>query len=556
MERNNLFEHRIENYFITEKWDVTPLATGNNSTQLSLQKAKENGKLFFRSKMEYHSKEKFEECFANQLYDVESSSYMLVVEKKEDKLAIKMFHNYKKRRAGVFYFTRKKYMFFLTINLKSGELYIGHLLNYHRKKHVQRRIKKNTFTHSSITDFIYILANAPFGSELNRESVMEELKRAFFFELEKYHGEPFTREKLHEVLFEFYLKKKNIKYPNNFYIYQKQWGVIPKIKELRKFDLKFVDAFMYKNSMKGDSIRKVLHECKDYVQPKNYTSMVEVFGKDWIHQTPNLSNYLIDRDDEVYHNFARRISTHFIMLTKVEQRRCWDFFLNYHIQSEEGVTDYLPIRVLSDHVSFISYLREEGAETGWKSKNWQEFTEEHNTLSLLVSQYRKGIYLRTYPEGYYEVFTKPIFLDNQFHVTKILDSTENYNEESSFQSNCVRTYIGKAASFIVSVRRGMERATIEYKIKKLKNDEFEISREQSLGRFNKVLDSSWDSVLAKLDERVTFVISEWGYDIQLTKHNKMNKNVSCGIEYTDLGYPKWDNSKIFDSNSTFFFDEF
>ena len=48
------------------------------------------------------------------------------------------------------------------------------------------------------------------------------------------------------------------------------------------------------------------------------------------------------------------------------------------------------------------------------------------------------------------------------------DSSEKYNQESALQSNCVKTYIGKVGSIIISLRDGSNdsntRATIEYKL--------------------------------------------------------------------------------------------
>jgi len=118
--------------------------------------------------------------------------------------------------------------------------------------------------------------------------------------------------------------------------------------------------------------------------------------------------------------------------------------------------------------------------------------------------------------------------------------------------------MSRAASFIISVRKGQERATVEYKITKNPNDsEYEVRREQYLGKFNKGLDESWKDVLEKVDERVKFVLSEWGYDILLEKKTKVGKTITSEIEFTDLGYPKWKNSTIFEtSNNSFFLDDF
>lgn len=559
-ERNNLYTHSDGVYSVLEHWGVTPLMTGNNAAELSILKAKENKKLFFKIKNEFNTQDKFVEFFADKLYSVESRSHITVVEKNEHKLSLKVFYTYRRRNKGVHYFKVRKSMYFLTVNLNTGDLYIGHLIGYQNKRKISRSIRKNVFNEQTINSFKATLTTIlndntqiPIVGPLNTQNVIEEIKKVFINELEKYHGGSFRYNTFVEVLYEFYLKKKDIKYPNNFNVFTKKWGVLPTKKELTKCGMKFIDALMLKNKLKGDRVKKALHECNYFNGGGLYLELVDIFGTDWVHQTPGVLKSCFEKEN------SSPLSIHnFEVLNKTEKRRCWDFLVEKNLMIPEGTVEHLSIRVIRDHVEFISFLRNEGVEVSWKAKNFEDFVHEHTQLSQLVSDYRKGDFKRIYPEGYYDVFVRPILIDNQFYVTNILDSTSTYNDESSFQSNCVRTYMSRAASFIISVRKGQERATVEYKItKNPKDSEFEVKREQYLGKFNKGLDESWKNVLEKVDERVKFVLSEWGYDILLEKKTKVGKTITSEIEFTDLGYPKWKNSTIFEtSNNSFFLDDF
>jgi hypothetical protein len=451
-------------------------------------------------------------------------------------------------------------MYFLTVNLNTGDLYLGHIIGYQNKRKISRSIRKNVFNEQPIHSFIGTLSTIindnteiPIIGGVNTQNVIKEIKEVFINELEKYHGAPFRYNTFVEILYEFYLKKKDIKYPNNFDVFTKKWGVLPTKKELTKCGMKFIDALMLKNKLKGDRVKKTLHECTYFNGGSLYLELVDIFGTDWVHQTPGVLKSCFEKENSsslMIHNFE--------VLNKAEKKRCWDFLVEKNLMICEGTVEHLSMRVIRDHVEYISFLRNEGVEVFWKAKNFEQFVHEHTQLSQLVSDYRKGDFKRIYPEGYYDVFVRPILIDNQFYVTNILDSTTTYSDESSFQSNCVRTYMSKAASFIISVRRGQERATVEYKItKNPKNSEFEVKREQYLGKFNKGLDKSWKDVLEKVDERVKFALSEWGYDILLEKKTKVGNTITSGIEFTDLGYPKWKNSTIFEtSNNSFFLDDF
>lgn len=561
MERNNLYYYSDGVFSVDEYWGKTLMYNENNSETLNFLKVKEKGKLYFKIKNSFNTEEKFKEHFADKLYTVESRRFVTVVEKNEHKLSIKIFWTLKRRNKGVFYFTTRKNMYFLTVNLVQGDLYLGHILGYQSKRKVSRSVKRNVFNKQNIGAFVSTISaiigdNLP--SVINKTStvILQELKDVFVSELERYHDGPFSTSNMSSILYEFYLKKKGIKYPNNFEVFTQEWGILPNKKQLTKSGMKFIDAFMLKNGFKGDVVKKTLHECQHFRGKHLYLGLVELFGTDWLHQTPGVVKACFEKQNTWV--LGDQMRGDFENLTKSEKKRCWDFLVNNHLLCEDGSADYIPMTLIRDHVEFISFLRGEGVEVSWKSKGVEDLATEHYQLSQLVSDYRKGDFKRIYPEGYYEVFTQPIVVDKQFYVTKILDTTENYNEESSFQNNCVRTYMKKASSFIVSVRKGLERATVEYVVtKKSKKDEFEVTREQYLGRFNKGLDESWKDILEKVDERFKFVISEWGYDIFLEKKTKVGHVMKSDIEYTDLGYAKWSNPKIFDtSHNSFFLDNF
>ena len=91
----------------------------------------------------------------------------------------------------------------------------------------------------------------------------------------------------------------------------------------------------------------------------------------------------------------------------------------------------------------------------------------------------------------------------------LLMDSKSYNEESLYQSNCVKTYIGKPGSFIISLRKGLygDRATIEYKLVKDRN-QINPLRVQSLGKFNGKLDEEWNEVLFKLDDIVLSCVED------------------------------------------------
>jgi hypothetical protein len=123
----------------------------------------------------------------------------------------------------------------------------------------------------------------------------------------------------------------------------------------------------------------------------------------------------------------------------------------------------------------------------------------------------------------------------------LLDDSQNYNAESYLQSNCVKTYIGKCASIIVSLRKGDdksdERATVEYYLKKPSGgSEIGVNRIQSLGRFNNALSEEWNDVLFKLDEVMLSYIEDNKFEtVKVKKECKNGKELTSDSTWKDNG---------------------
>jgi hypothetical protein len=129
-----------------------------------------------------------------------------------------------------------------------------------------------------------------------------------------------------------------------------------------------------------------------------------------------------------------------------------------------------------------------------------------------------------------------------------LKNSNEYNEESSTQSNCVKGYIDRCGSIIVSVRKSDkllgERATIEYTITK-SSDEIIIKRVQSLGRFNNKLSEEWNDVLFKLDEVMLSYIKDENFEtVKLDKVCKNGQNFHSNSKWGDRGHLIWGNNEV------------
>jgi hypothetical protein len=191
----------------------------------------------------------------------------------------------------------------------------------------------------------------------------------------------------------------------------------------------------------------------------------------------------------------------------------------------------------------------------WYSfENKYDFNREHLDWTDKLQHYRKGIYTRIYPLYMYEMISQPINVD--FHPV-LLDTSDGYNEESNYQSNCVKGYIGKPSCLIISVRTGeslTERATIEYRLTK-KDDIVYADRVQSLGKFNQKLEEDWTTVLLKLDQVVLSCVRDKRFEtVKLIKKCNNGMTLNSDTHWNDSGLLRWTFTNIENNYSNFYLE--
>ena len=115
--------------------------------------------------------------------------------------------------------------------------------------------------------------------------------------------------------------------------------------------------------------------------------------------------------------------------------------------------------LIDDHLIIIRKLKKFLPDTRFRATTYDEFVIEHSNLTNQYDLYRNSeeiFYL------YGEEFSERInHTANGVDYVLLSDEME-YVQESVYQSNCVRTYIDKFNSIIVSVRRGNDRVTTEF----------------------------------------------------------------------------------------------
>ena len=93
-----------------------------------------------------HNEEKtYVENYGNPICTVRKEYVMVVIERDEDKIAMKLFYGGKIRTKGTKYFQVNKNVEYITVNVKTGDVYSGYLKGFQKKRNYSKKIRRNYF---------------------------------------------------------------------------------------------------------------------------------------------------------------------------------------------------------------------------------------------------------------------------------------------------------------------------------------------------------------------------------------------------------------------------
>jgi len=459
-------------------------------------------------KADYETEEKFVENYANPCCQLFFDKLVICVTKFEDKISFKVFTYRKSRRIGGKWFKLTTNCQFVTFNYKTNALYTGSLSNYHLKRKCVKRVRRVLFNHDPINNMRRWMRDnlnmVVKKDEIDVPTIINQVISTFVNAIpgtEKY-SDLLPEQKIYKR----YLDAQGTKVPNNWFELMTVYPQ-PKKKDLVKCEYKYIDALMMVHKLKGDKIRRILHNVKSFNDANNFKNACEIFGEKFIlNQSDEFVQLLLEQSQTLFHNNIGKG-----LLTKKEFSNFFEIYKLF----QKGLINYTTI---SDHFRFYRLL-DEMEVVKWKSRTHDEFHQEHYDWSEKYNHYTNGDFTRIYNQGFVEKVNEVILTKDGPYFPEVLLTSKRYNNESFFQNNCVKTYIKRINSVLISLRRGEgeteERASIEIEVTPLvwpNEMYFNLRRVQTLGKRNNRLDSSWDDVLSKLDDRIEYIVRERLFD--------------------------------------------
>lgn len=480
------------------------------------------------------------ENYGNPLAELTHEYFLLLVTSDENKVSLKLYRGKRYRKVFTNYFRVSTCCEYVTVSKKTGDVYKGKIIDYHKKKKVKKIFYKNDFSN---TAFLPIYANLTsfLSHDKNIIDIQQKFHQAvsnFFSEL-KTPWSDILEIQTEDLLLKHYLDSKKIKYPNNYRIFFRDTDYKIKLKEIRKFDKKLVDAFMNKFHLNGKKLKKALHN-SERLNIAFFEKVSSIFSVNWVNQDYELILLCLNSKIFVTSLFSDYYPKIIAELSKTEKRRVFSFFKDYVLKMR--VCDF---NTFIDHLRMMKELKKLGeSDISWKSKNIHEFNEEHQIFTSKIEYHKKGYYHRIYEEKLLEIIERPIVTEEELYYPILIKNTDDYIRESCVQSNCVKTYIGNPSSYIVSLRKttrdSEDRATIEFYLTKEGKDVPYFRIKQALGKFNQPLNKSWEFPIQTLMTRFSNSIRD--KDLQPVKIEKIfqdGRKLISDTYWDERGYLKW-----------------
>jgi hypothetical protein len=570
--KEELFNYTVKKYQVSEYLDTNPIRPLKKEVEdefdwgvieTSLSSGRHTsytpwGDYTFKS--DYDTEEKFVEHYGNPLAQVYLNRAIICVTKENDKVSFKVFNYSKTRRVAGKWFKLRTNCKFITFNYKTNALYTGSLDNYHLKRKCRKNIRRVLFNNDPINNMRRYLRES-FNSIVDKDKVdiptiVNQVISTF---VNAIPGTELYADLLPEQrIYKRYLDAQGIKVPNNWFELMNTYPQ-PKKKDLVKCEYKYIDALMRVHNLKGDKVKRVLHNVKTFEGVNNFTNACLIFGEKFILNQPDeFVQLLLEKAQPGFHNNIGKG-----LLTKKEFS---NFFEIYKLFQKGLVNN----NVIEDHFRFYRLL-DEMEPVKWTSRTHDEFVQEHYDWSEKYNHYTNGDFTRIYNQEFVDKMNEVILTKDGSYYPEVLTTSKRYNNESFFQNNCVKTYVKRVGSVLISLRRGEgeteERASIEIEVTPLVwPDEmyFNLRRVQTLGKRNSRLDNSWDDVLGKLDDRIEYIVREKLFDtLQIDGEFGGRKVFSDYIikDYSRDGYEKnvtsiskgvylaWENDSIMKLNS-------
>jgi hypothetical protein len=415
--------------------------------------------------------------FGNPFSDVTIHTVERSIRRHGDKITIKIYEGYKRRKLNAIYFKKLFNVTSITFNLVTGN-FTTLFISKGSKLPAKKEFRTNSF--NSLKKILLKTSGLFEKKDINENYNFYDLYHESFNDVEFQNVaidslglDHFSKDFFNKIMTKF-VDTKKIKVSNNYEFWIENF--YPTEKYLKKNERKIMASILDMFKIKSKITVKLIHD----------NSKLDIFGL-------SMLCYLFG---EKFSKYVGSINLEFFKKSNVEKMR--DYFPTRNMfikdKSAHGYTlldnekenivkiinnsvglyiDFILLELL-DHFNMIKKLRKYTPNLQMRAKTYDEFINEHSELSKQMSLIKKGwVTEYIFVDRMILEVEKPINVEIELpdgeqtldiFYPYILKRDEEYDEEGSFMHHCVATYSDKKSSIIISIRTkdGSDRTTCEF----------------------------------------------------------------------------------------------
>ena len=356
-----------------------------------------------------------------------------------------------------------------TVNLKNGDINTYYQLSNYSVSEGDKGRSKNNRKKNNFDSILALIENGMYKGEKRKDYwgkrynksiqditniLISKIQSDSNFNIEKNYQEKHYINPLYDLLVDFHLSKKNIKYHDTVYVTIQQ--EYPQKKWLKLNDNKFLPSVLDSYGIKSKYLIAELNKPQNFdVNIKSLSFLCKLFGDgyvDYLRQTK-------------WHDIVKRNSN----------------FRKFHTLKNDKEKSMM-VKVINDWETTNLY-KDNFIELVNKLMNLREFIESKNipckfnasdsdSVELLLNKFeniknhfKKGYKIRyTFDEEFVKDIESEIIIDNKVFRTKILKTEEDFFTEGFMMKNCMSKQFSKGVVYIyLSMKCNRTKINLEYK---------------------------------------------------------------------------------------------
>lgn len=397
----------------------------------------------------------------------------VVLEKNKDKVKLSLFNFVKSRSVGHKYFAKQSIDKHITFNLKTKNFYLT-TSQFKNKRKVTNTTKNDFFRLRQLlplrfeNNFADLPSNTRFSTvehlklSINPFNFIVKLIEELDLDIVPSPIDAYNPGKtLSDIIMSWFVKIREIKTPNQYEIYLSNH--YPGIKKLRKNGMNLIKTILKEKGLSGKFYNKLLNiyptcNLTDIVFLKNLIgdNYVKEINLKILSSSNNFQDNKYDQTGPFPSNYPdKELSVH-------EKKNIVSI---YNTSNPDTIISFIDL--LIDHINMKMKLKTFGITKRIKSKTRENFSDEHHEWSTLLHQCERNVKVNYYyPVDFINHMEIPIVIENNTYFVTLLKTDSDYFNEGQIQHHCVRTYLDRYKSIIVSVRKNnlnsCERMTCEF----------------------------------------------------------------------------------------------